>query len=496
MTDEATATIPAPGEVIAGKYQVEQTLGDGGMGVVLAARHLQLGRRVALKFLKAEATTQPFARQRFLREAQAASSIHSEHVARVIDVGTLDDERPYMVMEHLVGTDLARLLPQTRLSIEDAVGYLIQACEAIASAHAVGVVHRDLKPSNLFLARCADGSPLIKVLDFGIAKAIDTDRLVDGSLTTTGTALGSPMYMSPEQVRDAKVVDRRTDIWGLGATLFELLAGRPPFDADTIPALCAKIVADAPEPLCALRTDVPQSLEDVVLVCLRKDPTKRYANVGELAEALEPFAPPEAATLVERVLRIASGRASIPDGIPSWSQPDSFAETLANPSDKGGDGASDRAQVVTSAGSVDTGLARTQQPALSDAPGSRRKVTLVAAGALAALGLGWYVMPRSAVAVDDAAGASSKAEPSPATSSAPTKPDNNGDVDALMRATATPTVPSAHASAGPALSNASATAAAAVSTKQFTPRPQPRSKALPSQGSPTNAPIDPLLDRK
>jgi hypothetical protein len=291
------------GEVLAGKYRIERVLGRGGMGVVVAAHHVQLAQRVALKFLLPEACANGEAVARFLREARAAVQIQSEHVARVSDVGQLENGSPYMVMEFLQGSDLgATLAERGPLPIPEALDYLLQAMEAVAEAHSIGIVHRDLKPANLFLTRRRDGSPLVKVLDFGISKATQGEGGL--SLTTTSAVMGSPLYMSPEQVRSAKDVDARADIWALGVILQELLVGAPPFLADTASALFAAIIADPPVPLRTRRPDAPPALEAVLARCLEKDRSRRYSNVAELAAALEPFAPASSAISVARVSRV------------------------------------------------------------------------------------------------------------------------------------------------------------------------------------------------
>ena len=229
--------IPLPGEMVGGKFIVERVLGIGGMGVVVAARHMQLGQSVAIKFLRRSAATSPESVNRFLREARASVGLQSAHVVRVMDVGTLDDGLPFMVMEHLNGTDLGQSLEMRGvLPVAEAVDCLVQAMDAVAEAHSLGIVHRDLKPSNLFLTARTDGSPLVKVLDFGISKGVDTGgQRVD--LTSTSMVLGSPLYMSPEQVRSTKSVDTRTDVWALGVILYELVAGVPPFEAETVTGL-------------------------------------------------------------------------------------------------------------------------------------------------------------------------------------------------------------------------------------------------------------------
>jgi serine/threonine-protein kinase len=293
-----------PGDVLADKYEVERTLGIGGMGVVVAARHVHIQHRVALKFLLPESAGDGVAVARFLREAQAAMSIQSEHVARVTDVGTLAQGTPYLVMEYLDGADLARVLERRGpLPIAEAVGYLLQAMVAIAEAHALGIVHRDLKPSNLFLTERSDGAPLVKVLDFGISKSA-TATGPTSNLTRTSGTMGSPLYMAPEQIRSAKQVDRRADLWSLGVILQELLTGKTPFFADEVNGVLAAVVADPPTPARSLRSDIPPGLEQVILRTLEKDPKNRYANVAELARALEPFCP-EGPVLVQRIVATA-----------------------------------------------------------------------------------------------------------------------------------------------------------------------------------------------
>jgi serine/threonine-protein kinase len=316
------AAVLAPGEILAGKYRIDRVLGKGGMGYVLHAVHTQLDQPVAIKFLSPDLCEKREAVARFLREARAAVRIQSEHVARVIDVGTLDDGAPFMVMEYLEGHDLAAELEfRDRLLVSAAIDYVLQACEALAEAHANGIVHRDLKPANLFLTRRADGSAFIKVLDFGISKALvgEGDALAPpaASLTATQGLIGSPHYMSPEQVRKPKDVDARTDIWSLGIILHELLTGLPPFMSDTPMSVLAAVVSDPPPSVREVRPEVSEGLQAVIFKCLEKDVSRRYQSVAELAEALRPHAPAHCAASISRiigVIRAAKPRYSTPSG--------------------------------------------------------------------------------------------------------------------------------------------------------------------------------------
>ncbi len=298
-----TPNLPRAGELLAGKYLVDRVLGAGGMGVVVAARHTQLDQKVALKFLLPAACEAPSAIARFLREGKAAASITSEHVARVVDTGVLDNGSPYLVMEYLEGSDLGALTAERGpIPPSDAVEYVLQACEAIVEAHQLGIVHRDLKPANLFLARRKDGSPLVKVLDFGISKSEGGSR---SQLTSTTALMGSPRYMSPEQMVSARDVDARTDVWALGVILYELTTGRPVWEADTVQGLCALIASAPAPPLRQRAPHAPALLEEVIARCLAKSPNERIASVADLALALEPIAPESAKTSIERILRVA-----------------------------------------------------------------------------------------------------------------------------------------------------------------------------------------------
>lgn len=289
QSPEPLSKLPNPGDLVGGKYRVEGTAGVGGMGVVLCARHEELGHQVAIKFLASDDDTTTGAVERFLREGKIVASLQSDHVVRIYDVGRLDSGTPYMVMELLRGRDLgAYVTAAGAVPAQQAIEWLLQASHAISEAHERGIIHRDLKPANLFLTTRSDGSDCIKVLDFGISKRITMqDSGQSGpSLTATRQIVGSPAYMSPEQVRNARNIDHRVDIWALGVTLYELLAGRTAFDADTFPAVCAAIVTDCPPSLRELVPDITRELENVVMRCLEKDPERRYQSVTAFANDL------------------------------------------------------------------------------------------------------------------------------------------------------------------------------------------------------------------
>ncbi len=292
-----------PGDLVAGKFRVERLLGEGGMGYVLAARHVQSGQVVALKFMK-EALCTPDYKSRFLREARNTVRLKSNHVSRVLDVGALDDGAPYIVMEYLEGVDLSELLKKRgTIPAQEACEYILQACEAIAEAHGYGIVHRDLKPANLFLTRGPNGEPLVKVLDFGVSKVlhlgIDDDtnpgdhpgrETPESVVTKASDLLGSPSYMAPEQIVAARDADTRSDVWSLGVILFRLISGTAPFGGSSLGELIQGII-HAPVPnLRDARPDLPQGLEHIVARCLTRERGERLGDVIELARLLAPYA--------------------------------------------------------------------------------------------------------------------------------------------------------------------------------------------------------------
>jgi serine/threonine-protein kinase len=294
------------GEVLDGKYRVERVLGVGGMGVVVAAMHLQLDKMVALKFMHEAASMDPEVAARFAREAKAAARLHTRHISKVLDVGNLENGAPYMVMEFLEGSDLRELMKQRKaagkgpLPVSRAVNYIVQACLGMAEAHAHGFIHRDLKPPNLFLTRGTDGRALIKILDFGIAKAS-----IDGIDTSTQAVMGSPVYMSPEQWEGARYVDERGDIWALGSILHFLLAGKPPFHGDSLPVLFRNIATREPRSLAQPELAIPRGLQTVIRRCLSKSTADRPQTAAALASLLAPFGTNDCLEYAQRAQRIA-----------------------------------------------------------------------------------------------------------------------------------------------------------------------------------------------
>ena len=371
------------GDILAGKYRVEKVLGEGAMGVVVSAMHVHLGERVALKFLKPELSQNQEVVARFLREAQAAVRIKGEHIARVSDVGTLESGAPYMVMEYLTGTDLGVLLEKRgKLDVAQAVDCVLQACDAIAEAHSLGIVHRDLKPSNLFLTTRPDGSALVKVLDFGVAKLLNSDPS-NPPLTANGAVIGSPLYMSPEQLLGKKTIDARSDVWQLGVILYELITGVCPFDGNTMAEIMLAIGVQPAKPLRQVRPDAPVEIEALIARCLEKDAAQRLPDVAALAEGLLPFATTRRAQVsVEHIVSLIRGQAAVANLPPMRERLPSGAGLsalgLADPGRVSGhpkDASNPYARTMASAGenerSAQTGppAARAERMAITGPPG-------------------------------------------------------------------------------------------------------------------------------
>lgn len=293
-----------PGFIVGNKYRIDGCLGEGGMGVVLSATHLELDAPVAIKVVREEYAGSDDIVERVLFEARAVARMRSSHVVRVLDVARLDSGCPYIVMEQLQGVDLGNALwDNGPFSVPEAIDFLLQACDGLAEAHGLGIVHRDLKPGNLFLATTPEGV-VLKVLDFGISKEVGSPlrsiaRRPRTSLTSSGDPVGSPYYMAPEQMRASPDIDARADIWSLGAILFELLTAQCPFEGDTMSEVCAKVLTEDPTPLSTLSSGPAMELEPVIARCLAKDPKLRYQTVGEFAQALRAWRPSEDVELPE-----------------------------------------------------------------------------------------------------------------------------------------------------------------------------------------------------
>ena len=481
------------GDLVADKYRIERILGEGGMGHVYSAIHEQLGLRVAIKILSPTLCQSDDAVRRFSREARASVRIQSEHVARVLDVGQLESGAPYMVMEFLSGNDLAHELKQRgSLPIQEAVQYVLQASEAVAEAHALGVIHRDLKPANLFLTRRPDNTPLVKVLDFGIAKAIAPEQGAfepSPSLTATHSFLGSPAYMSPEQVRTPKAVDSRSDIWSLGTILYELLMGELPFRGSNALDLLAAVASDPMPSVRQRRPDVSPELEAVIAKCLEKKPNDRYDSVASFAQALAPHAPPSSLPTVSRISGIqrTPSAGSLPSG--------SLAEggTLRSTPSRmpGGDSVSTHPSITPPAGEKHTitDFGRSQ----AHKPSSRSRLVLAASAGGLLLVVGLFVFASRARSGGDSAASAAPAAQTPET----TLP-----VTAVPTSAPVAVVPSVApvASTAPGSPSAPTSATASVTPKPVrkapvvvAPRPVPA--AVPTV-APTTPRADPLDGRR
>jgi serine/threonine-protein kinase len=479
------------GERIAGRYVVERVLRAGGMGVVALGRFPELDQEVAIKFMKPEYAANPTLCARFLREARLAARVKSPHFVRVFDFGRIEPGVPYLVMEMLAGNDLSdEIEAKGAIPIATAVDYVLQACVALAEVHGLGIVHRDLKPSNLFLAE-GGGTRMLKVLDFGVSK-----EKVGEALTSTGSPVGTPHYMSPEQVRESKTVDVRSDIWSLGVILYELLTTSIPFGGDGQPIgeVYGMIVHTEPVPPRAYAPDLSAEIEAVILKCLRRDPGERYANVGELADALRPFAAAGSLSRIEVVHQVLA-----------WERPgwvggmDSPAEAALPPVEKASPSRADalvREEKVTKASGPQakrsgaasrpetamTSTRSSETPELLRMPTPRRKTATIARVGAAAFVVGvaiaslafWRAMAERPPVQTSVASASAPTA-APATSAAIAPP---AVASATTPATAPAASPSPLAPVHPAASTAPRRRVPPPAAGTKTPPPAPPSDLL------------------
>ncbi|WP_437726691.1 serine/threonine-protein kinase [Sorangium sp. So ce861] len=454
-----------PGDVLLGKYTIERVLGQGGMGTVLAARHRELGELFAIKLLLPQALANTNATERFVREARAAVRLKGDHVVRVHDVGKLETGAPYMVMEHLVGSDLQQVvLDRGPLPVDEAVDYVLQACEAVAEAHAHGIVHRDLKPANLFLTRRPNGAPWVKVLDFGISKQLSPDHI---DLTKSGALIGSPFYMSPEQMVRARRVDTRSDIWSMGVVLHHLVTGKLPFPAEDLTEVVAHVLQEEPIPPSQQRPGLPGEVDTVVALCLQKRPEHRFQTIDELAAALRVLrstgAPAPVAT--------ASIRAGEDRALALADTEVALAQTPPRPAQTTADGpapGADQEMGLTVSGSDERPAPSARRSgSASGVLRSFARVAPIAGAALAvlAIGSGWLALRQQAAPA--AAASAAPAAPAPVVTSTgdeappPAAEEAAEDTAATGAAESTPpraAAPSSSAAAAPVEPAASASA--------------------------------------
>ncbi len=465
--NEAPPPIPVNvGDLLLGKYVVERVIGAGGMGVVVAVRHRELGELYAMKFMLPAALVNEQAVDRFVREARAAAKLKSEHVAKVHDVGRLENGSPYMVMEHLTGSDLEGVLAQNGpLSAQVAATYVMQACDAIAEAHDAGVVHRDLKPANLFLTKRANGSPCIKVLDFGISKSLNPDE-ASNSMTRTSAIMGSPYYMSPEQMRSSKNVDHRTDIWALGVILYQLSTGRVPFPGETITEVCSGVLSDEPMSLMQLLPGIPQEFDGLVRRCLQKRPEHRFGNARELGAALTAVAggAPGTSGLNLQIAGALPGQPVSPGTVAMQGPPPALAAIASN----------------TGPGMTQAGFGRTQ-PTPKKSSAVPALMGLLLLGGLAAGGYFYYANQKA-----PAAAASSQTSETTATATAAATEEPTAKQVATSDAPPPASETASVEASSSAVVSASATSSSSAETvAQVEPKAKPKAPSAPASAKPT-----------
>jgi serine/threonine protein kinase len=508
-----------PGTVISGKYRIDSILGRGAMGVVVAATHLELREAIALKFLYAKTDGSEDFKSRFRREAQVSAKLRNEHITRVLDVGTWRDGAMYMVMEYLAGNDLRKMIKsQGPFPVGAAVEYIVQVCEGVAEAHAHGIIHRDLKPSNLLVTKRADGSDLVKILDFGISKwsSMGED---EGELTQTGVVLGSPKYMSPEQLFGAGSVDSRTDIWSIGAILYELIGGRPPYDQPSLARICADLAGNKPPPpLRDVRTEVTPELEAVVLHCLERSVDLRIQTVADLAgDLLAAVGSPYAEQVRARIRSTLdpTGNSAVHS---SLRQPGGSTGTYTSLAFA--DASASYPKVTGTGRHAGQNIAGATLLSTQDEGGRKRRQGVIAVAVLAvAVVGGWFMFGRDRTPPDDAtvavptggpAAAAAAPVPQPASvATAPTAPTAASAADTAQAKDpsgtnkAVPSEPARHVaqpSPRPAVNRPTAPPRSNAPTSAPDNSPAPTPASTPATASPANdqprKKLNPLEDRQ
>ncbi|MFO0737402.1 MAG: serine/threonine-protein kinase [Labilithrix sp.] len=479
------AGLPETGEMLEGKYRVERVVGEGAWGEVLEATNVRIKRRVAIKILRQQYASNPAMVQRFEREALASTHIESQHVVQIFDAGVLADGRPYMVMEFLVGEDLGKRIdkaPKNRIPLLESIGFTIQAARGLAAAHQANIFHRDMKPSNIVIAKTKTGREVAKIVDFGISKLLNDQEGM--SNTQTGTIMGSPVYMSPEQARGSKNTDHRSDIYSLGVVLYECVTGRTPFVADSFNELLFKIaLEEAPTPK-SLRPDIDQELNDIIMKAIARDPDQRFQKAEDLEDALVGLMQKSGEIDISHWMKQSNGREdlnasptrakSLPEIIiASPVVGDSKIPTEPPPK------VEEKTAGKESPGKeTGTSLSKTQDP-LEQAPkpsNNRKLIYAAAAAAVVIVGIiGVSSMKGNETAKTDP---TAKVDTKPATSGASTE-------TAAPPPTAPPATNTGDSATPTATADAGATATTATTPKPVfvnNPRPQPVAQPTPAPG--------------
>jgi serine/threonine-protein kinase len=491
------------GRTVAGKYELLSLLGEGGMGAVYYARHLQTLKRCAVKLLLSpELAEHPGVVRRFFREAKASGVVESDNIVQVFDSGTDESGLPFMVMELLHGEDVDALrLRLGAISPRSAAKLVAQAAAGLAKAHAAGIIHRDIKPANIFLARRDDGTLTVKLLDFGIAK-VKMESLAESGqgLTKSGSLIGTPLYMSPEQARGkADLIDGRTDIWSLGAVLYVLLVGRAPYQSDTLGDLMVEIIAGEPPRVHDRAPWVPAELADVVRRCMTRDLALRVQSADALRDELLRFVGTGSGLHETEIAPVSDRERSIPPGVADARTPGVTGDAAGSPSSSTDRGTPPAFSASTSGRPSSAAPAPVSGARVSAAPG-RPGVRRAAVAAIATIAIGSLAVvavSMSAAPAPDAApsGEPAAAVPTPPPLPAPPEPASTIEVvpagEEPTPAPPTSASASARAAGSPAAPRSSAAAPAPASKATAAAKPTAQPKAT---GTPTKPKVETSLD--